>query len=118
MSCPSFIAQSMAVRTSAHLMHLSTGSYAQHVALGSFYDALLTLVDRYAEVYMGLEGQIKTWPGPATVERKDPVILLEDYLELVQAEAAEDSDSEALANILAELEELTAQTIYKLKFLK
>lgn len=118
MSCPSFIVQSFAVRTSAHLLHLSTKSYAQHVALGDFYDALLDLTDKYAEVYMGLEGQITSWPGPATVERKDPVALLEDYLDLVQAEAAEDHDSEALANILAELEELTARTLYKLRFLK
>lgn len=118
MSCPSFIAQSFAVRTQAHLMHLSTTSYAKHMALNSFYDDLLSLLDRYAEVYMGLEGQVTSWPAPASVERKDPIILLEDYLELIQAEAAEDHDSEALKNILAELEELTAQTIYKLRFLK
>ena len=118
MSCPSFIVQSLTVRTSAHLLHLSSTSYAQHVALASFYDALPNLIDKYAEVYQGLDGQIKTWPTPATVERKDPITLLEDYLELVQAEQAEDHDSEALANILAELEELTAQTLYKLRFLK
>lgn len=118
MSCPQFIAQSMAVRTQAHLMHLSTTSYARHIALNEFYDGMLGLVDRYAEVYMGLEGQITSWPGPATVERKDPVTLLEDYLELVRDEALEDRDSEALKNILAELEELTAQALYKLRFLK
>lgn len=99
-------------------MHLSTTSYAHHMALNSFYDDLLGLLDRYAEVYMGLEGQITSWPGPASVERKDPVILLEDYLELIQQEADEDHESEALKNILAELEELTAQTLYKLRHLK
>jgi len=88
------------------------------MALGDFYDALMDLTDRYAEVYMGLNGHIKVWPGAATVERKDPVTLLEDYLELVQTEQVEDTESEALANILAELEELTAQSLYKLRFLK
>ena len=118
MSCPEFIVQSFAVRTSSHLLHLSSRSYAQHTALNEFYSGLLGLVDKYAEVYMGLEGVINTWPASSTVERKDPVTLLEDYLELVQAEQAEDHDSEALANILAELEELTAQALYKLRFLK
>ena len=118
MSCPEFIVQSFAVRTSAHLLHLSSRSYAQHTALNEFYTEMLDLADRYAEVYMGLEGVINTWPASSTVERKDPVTLLEDYLELVQAEQAEDHDSEALANMLAELEELTAQALYKLRFLK
>ena len=118
MNCPQFIVQSLTVRTAAHLLHLSSSSYAQHVALGDFYTSLADLVDKYAEVYMGLDGQIKVWPGPAAVERKDPITLIEDYLELVQAEQAEDHDSEALANILAELEELSAQTLYKLRFLK
>lgn len=118
MSCPQFIVQSFAVRTSAHLLHLISNNYGQHVALGDFYASLTNLTDKYAEVYMGLEGQVKSWPTPASVERKDPVTLVEDYLELVQAEAAEDHDSEALANILAELEALAAQALYKLRFLK
>ena len=118
MSCPSFIIQCFAVRTSAHLLHLSSTSYAQHIALNEFYDALLGLTDQYAEVYMGLEGQIKSWPGPATVERKDPIVLLEDFLESVQAEVADDIDSQALTNILAEMEALTAQSLYKLRSLR
>jgi hypothetical protein len=118
MSCPSFIVQSLAVRTAAHLLHLSSKSYAQHVALASFYDALTGLTDKYAEVYMGLNGQITSWPTPHSLGTHNPVSLLEDYLELVQEECAEDEDSQALTNILAELEELTAQTLYKLRYLR
>ena len=60
--CPKFIAESLAVRTAAHLLHLSSRSYAQHNALGDFYEALTDLADKYAEVYMGLETQVTTWP--------------------------------------------------------
>lgn len=116
MSCPDFIAQSFAVRTAAHLLHLTSSSYSQHVALGDFYDALMGLVDRYAEVYMGVEGHVKTFPSK-TPPNDTPIGLLEDYLEFVQAEQGDD-ESEALENILAEIEELTAQTLYKLRFLK
>jgi hypothetical protein len=116
MSCPEFIAQSFAVRTAAHLLHLASSSYSQHVALSDFYTALSGSIDRYAEVYMGLEGQIKTFPSK-TPPNETPIGLLEDYLEFVHAEQGDD-ESEALENILAEIEELTAQTIYKLKFLK
>lgn len=119
MSCPRFIAETLAVRTAAHLAHLSSRSYAQHVALGDFYDALVPLVDKYAEVYTGLEGKIPTYPKVSPPDHSDPLALVEVYLGVVKAETREDAKgSQALLNILAELEELTAQTLYKLKFLK
>lgn len=118
-SCPQFVSNSFAVRTAAHLAHLSSRSYAQHVALGDFYDALVPLVDKYAEVYTGLEGKIPTYPKVPPPDHSDPIALVSTYLTLVKAEAKEDAKgSQALLNILAELEELTAQTLYKLKFLK
>jgi hypothetical protein len=117
MSCPQFIADSMALRTAAHLTHLSTDSYAQHVALGDFYEALLPLVDRYAEVYMGTEGRIKAFPTPAA-STGSFIARLEVYLTKIAAEMAEDGKNQALANILAELQALTAQTLYKLRNLK
>lgn len=119
MSCPRFIAETLAVRTAAHLAHLSSRSYAQHVALGDFYDALVPLVDKYAEVYTGLEGKIPTYPKVPPPDYDDPIALLSVYLNLVKAETREDAKgSQALLNILAELEELTAQTLYKLRTLK
>jgi Family of unknown function (DUF5856) len=116
MSCPNFIAQSFAVRTAAHLLHLSSSSYSQHVALGDFYEALAGLVDRYAEAYMGMNALVKSWPSK-TPPNETPTGLLEDYLEFVQAEQGED-ESEALENILAEIEELTMRTLYKVRNLK
>lgn len=109
----------MAVRTAAHMAHLTTRSYAQHVALGDFYPALTDLTDRYAEVFMGMNRKIPKFPDVQPLSYADPLELVEDYLELIHAEQAEDEKrSEAMENILAELEELTAQTAYKLRFLK
>ena len=117
MSCPEFIVQSFAVRTAAHLLHLSSKSYAQHMALGDFYEALSDLVDTYAEIYQGTAGQIKSYPN-ATPPRTEPVQLLQDDLELVLAEQTADQEGEALLNVLAEIEALTARSLYKLRFLK
>ena len=117
MSCPKFIADSFAIRTATHLVHLSSSSYSEHVALGGFYDGLLDLIDEYAEIYMGLEKRITAFPK-VTLPDDEPVQMLEDYLQLVTEEAAEDHDSEALKNVLAEIEALTARTIYKLVNLK
>lgn len=117
MSCPQFIADSMALRTAAHLAHLSSESYAQHVALGGFYDDLLPLIDQYAEVYMGTEGRIAAFPA-AELPSGRPIAFLTTYLDKIDAELAEDGKNQALANILAELQALTSQTIYKLRYLK
>ena len=117
MSCRQFIAKSFAVRTAAHQCHLSATSYAQHIALNEFYSAMLGLVDRYAEVYMGQGERLEGFPS-VTPPRCGAVELLKDYLELIYEEQAEDESSQALLNILAELEEVTAQTLYKLRFLK
>jgi hypothetical protein len=114
MSCPQFVADSFALRTSIHLAHLSSQSYAEHVALGEFYSALEDFADTYAEIYMGLEGRVKRWPG-APRPNEEPKTMLRDYLEVVRAEMAEDLKSEALKNVLAEIEGLTARTLYKLE---
>ena len=118
MTCPAFIAQSFAVRTAAHLLHLQSTSYAQHVALNEFYDGLVPLIDAYAETYQGENGIIKDYPSKAPPV-DHALTLLTDYLDLVREEQEEDEDrSEALANILAEIEQLVSTSIYKIRFLK
>lgn len=129
MSCTQFIIQSFAVRDAAHLAHLTSRSYSEHMALDTFYNAILDLTDKFAEVYTGLTGKIPKYPPLKPLDYDDTVELLEDYLALVKEEQGDGDDdakeadgdaddSQALLNILAEMEELTAQTLYKLKFLK
>jgi Family of unknown function (DUF5856) len=118
-SCPTFVAEAFALRTAIHFAHLSSKSYSEHVALGDFYDALLTLTDKYAEVFMGLEGQVPAAKWPAVMPPTGtPISMLEEFLEDIAEEEDEDSDRQSLLNILAEMEELTAQTLYKLRNLK
>ena len=117
MSCPTFIARSFGLRTATHLAHLITQSYAQHMALGDFYEGLTDLVDRYAEVYMGLEGRITSFPA-VKPPSGTPTEMLTDFQVLIQEELDEDRESYALTSILADLQELTARTLYKLKNLK
>ena len=118
MSCPVFIAESFAVRTSAHFLHLSSQSYAQHVALAEFYDGMLDKVDAFAEVTQGANGRITKYPSITPDDTDDPVEQLEEYLDTITAEERVCKNSQALLNILAELEQLTKNTLYKLKFLK
>ena len=119
MSTPAeFIARAFAVRTAAHLAHLRSRSYAEHVALGGFYDALIGLVDSYAEAYQGLFSLIEDYPT-TPVPTGAPLSTLVDFADWVRAQRDTLGQGEtALENILDEVVALTAQTIYKLRFLK
>ena len=103
----------MAVRTAAHLAHLTTRSYATHKALNEFYDALVDLVDRYAEAHMG-ESTVSSFPSvkPPT---GSPEEILTDYLDVVRQELEEEEDHKTKETILTEVEELVLSTLYKLK---
>lgn len=114
-----FVAKSFATRTAAHTLHLLSDSYAQHIALGEFYDALLDKTDEYAEVAMGIHGQFESIPF-LRAPTDSPVALLEAYERLVndQLDATDTTRDLSLNNILCELQGLTARTLYKLKNLK
>lgn len=117
MNCPQFIARCFALRTAAHYAHLSSKSFAEHIALDEFYSGLLDLTDKYAEVYMGLYQQVRAFPEVA-LPSGSPAEMLAEFLEHIKDEIDEDKDYQSLLNILAEIEELTARTLYKLRYLK
>jgi hypothetical protein len=113
MSCPEFIAESMAVRTATHILHLSTKSYAEHKTLQEFYEGLADLADRYAEVYMG-ENPVPRFPH-AKIPTGSAAEVLEGFLDVVRDELEEEADHKTKETILTEIEELVLSTLYKLK---
>lgn len=54
-----FVSHTFAMRNAAHLAHWATKSYAEHVALGDFYDALIDKLDAIVEAHQGQFGLIK-----------------------------------------------------------
>ena len=50
-------------RTFAHLLHLQTRSYAQHMALDALYNDIGGLVDAYVEAFQGRYGVIVEYPN-------------------------------------------------------
>lgn len=118
MSCADFIARSFAIRTAAHLAHLQSRSYAEHIALNEFYDRVLGLVDTFAETYQGMFAVVTSYPA-LTPPTGAPLVFLVDYLDWVKQNYASCTRGEtALGAILDEVMSTTAQTIYKLRNLK
>jgi hypothetical protein len=105
-------------RQVAHNCHLSSKSFSEHEALGSFYDGLLGLVDEFVETYQGQYGLLEHCE--CKIEPvADAIGYLEDCAKLfaVGRESLKEKDTH-LKNIMDEVIALAYRTIYKLKNLK
>lgn len=106
-------------RDVAHSVHLSTRSYAKHMALGAFYEALPGLADDFAEAWQGRNGLMGPVSMPAVKKPGDIVTFLQGQLEDIEAAryAVVPKTDTALQNIIDEIVGLYLSTLYKLRFL-
>ena len=54
-----YISTLFASRTQAHIFHLQTTSYAQHIALGAYYDGIIDATDALVELIQGRYGIVR-----------------------------------------------------------
>ena len=107
------------VRDQIHYWHLQTKSYAEHMALGKFYDEWLSLTDQFIETFQGryayVTGDLEikltsyTQQGQSQTYLKSILVFLQGDARKVTY--AIDTD---LNNILDEMQGLTSQTIFLL----
>lgn len=105
--------------TNAHILHLSTTSYAAHKALENFYENIGGLVDDLVETYQGKYGLLTDY-RPTFVLAEEPIsymMYLKDELKRCRTSGNFPQDSE-LQNIADEIAQLIDSTLYKLRFLK
>jgi hypothetical protein len=110
-----FLALLFFSRDAAHIAHLNTTSFAQHMALGEFYDSIIDLADKFAEAYMGRTGQrIGSLPNLSN-PKGDIVDVLRLHMDAI--EETRDfvpADDSPLNNIIDEIVGLYLATLYKL----
>lgn len=107
-------------REVAHREHLKTNSHAHYVVPNDFYDAVVDLIDEFAETYQGIYGVIPSIPFREFKESGSPADMLEVYLEWVENNrgAFNKTCDKPLQNILDEVCGLFNRTLYKLRNLK
>lgn len=112
-------------REMAHVYHLQVrgdeGSNAKHLALGSYYEEVLDMVDSLIEIYQGQYGIIENYDTIDTSETKskEPVDYFEELGEYIKhaKKCISDEDSH-LHSIVDDIVCLLYKTVYKLKFNK
>lgn len=112
-----FAATMLHSATNTHFFHWNTDSFSKHMALGTYYDEVVDLVDDLVEAYMGCYEQIKTFPN-VYHQPKEAVKYMESLKNFVD-DARKDLPQETqIQNIIDEIAQLIDSTLYKLRFLK
>lgn len=111
---PELISLLFEARTQAHILHLKTKNYEQHIAIGGYYDALPGFADSLAENYQGRYGIISSYPK-VTLKASDPVGLVEQVRTWIDKNRKDVCKESEIQNIIDELVSLHNTTLYKLK---
>lgn len=101
-------------RNQSHILHLQSKSYAQHMALGSYYDDLGDFIDSLAENYQGRKGIITKYPK-VSLKASSPIELVEEVRSWIDTNRKSVCKESEIQNIIDETVSLHNTTIYKLK---
>jgi DNA-binding ferritin-like protein len=97
-----------------HVYHLMTKSYAQHKALGKYYEKIVELFDDYSEAYMGKYGRFRAFSVNSRVN-KDPRKAALYFRQLnAKIRMLKTPSDPYLRNILDEIRALIRKTQYML----
>jgi len=105
-----FIGMLFQSRDTMHIAHLQTTSFAEHKALGAYYDNILDLTDKFTEVYFGRFKRVEivipeAKNMPAAEHLKEMQVLIEGERNNYTSE---------LQNIMDEMIALINKTLYLL----
>lgn len=112
-----FILTLLHAATNTHILHFRTKSFAQHMALGTFYEELPDLVDTLAEAIQGLTGELIEFPQDYYAPADTPLQELLDLKDYVKEERKNLPQDSEIQNIVDEIADLINTTTYKIKFL-
>jgi len=112
-------------RTQAHIFHWQTkgpGSYAAHVALQSYYEAIPDLVDTFVETYQGKHGILTGYTPAEKFSEYDKSTVIKYFKALaVFVNRAYDKIPKEDTNLINQadtIKDLIDQTLYRLENLE
>ena len=108
------IMQLFHARTNAHVLHLRTRSYAQHVALNEFYEKIVDLSDELAEAYQGRYG-IQDYPELPYKAESDAIMMLRGLRRYIDENRMAMCSHSELQNLIDEIVAQLDKTLYKLE---
>jgi DNA-binding ferritin-like protein len=113
-----FLARDMAHR--AHLKASGPGSFAAHMALGTFYEGIVERADSFAEAYQGRFNDLLDIPLLENDYAGEIADVLEQQMAWIEDNREQicKRNETALHNLIDEAVALYQSTLYKLRFLE
>ena len=113
-----FLARDMAHR--AHLKASGPGSFAAHMALGTFYEGIVERADSFAEAYQGRYNELLDIPLLENDYAGEIADVLEQQMAWIEDSREQicKRNETALHNLIDEAVSLYQSTLYKLRFLE
>ena len=112
-------------REIAHIYHLQVngdpGSHGKHIALGDYYDGVLSLIDDLIESFQGQYGIIEEYDVIDTndTKSKDTIEYFNELARFIKEERKCINEEDThLHSIIDDVVVLLYKTLYKLKYLK
>lgn len=112
-----FFARSRAAATAMHFFHLTTPSYAQHIASQAFYDGIIDLIDTFCETFIGRYGKFEAMPN-VKESATDGLQIVGNLTKWIDANRMAISDLSEIQNEIDNIVNLCNSTAYKLRELK
>lgn len=97
-------------RDAMHIAHLQTTSFAEHKALGAYYDDILDLTDSFTEKFFGRNGRVEIIIPESKIQ--DAVSHMKTMQTIIEAER--ENYASDLQNIMDEMLGLVNKTLYLL----
>lgn len=102
-------------RNAAHIAHWKTKSYAEHKALGHYYEDVIEQLDDLIEAYQGtfeIIGEV------GEQEKSIPKMIYDNIIWLTENRSKVAKGVPALENIIDDLTGMHMKTLYKLENLR
>lgn len=113
------VCQMLHSQKQAHIFHLGTKSFSEHMALNGYYSEIDELVDGIIESYQGKYGLLTDYKSYKNQTYKDKKQVLKYFTGLLNTieENRESVEDSYIQNQIDAVQELIYSTMYKLKFL-
>ncbi len=113
------VCQMLHSQKQAHIFHLGTKSFAEHMALNGYYGGIDELVDGLIESYQGKYGLLTNYKSYKNQSYKNKNQVLKYFTGLLNTieEKRDCCDDSYIQNQIDAVHELIYSTMYKLKFL-
>lgn len=114
-----FVALLFLARDQAHIAHLASKSYAEHMALNEFYEGIIDIADDFCECYQGYYNTILTIPRLNSESKSSIIDTLASHVAWIesQREAIVPRTNSSIHNIIDEGVSIYSKALYKLRFL-